>query len=65
MGNIDIRVLESGNRDRIAVECTRKLNGMRALRAPYVFMSDHSISPNVAYGDYIFALNTYRENCAY
>jgi hypothetical protein len=30
-----------------------------------VFMSDHSISPSVDVADYEYALQLYRDNCAY
>lgn len=65
MGNIDIRALESGNRDRIKEECLGKLNGMKALRAPYVYMSDHSIPPSVTVSDYEYMLQLFWENCRY
>ncbi len=65
MGNIDIRALESGDRVRIREECLGKLNGMKALRAPYVFMSDHSIPPSVTVADYAYMLDLFWENCRY
>ena len=65
MGNIDVRALESGNRDRIREECLGKLNGMKALRAPYVYMSDHSIPPSVKLADYEYMLELFHENCRY
>jgi uroporphyrinogen decarboxylase len=65
MGNIDIRALESGDRDRIKEECLGKLNGMKALRAPYIYMSDHSIPPSVTVEDYEYMLDLYHKNCAY
>jgi uroporphyrinogen decarboxylase len=65
MGNIDVRVLESGDRAAIEQEVLGKFNGMKELRAPYVFMSDHSISPSVDVADYEYALQLYRDNCAY
>ncbi len=65
MGNIDIRVLESGDRARIKEECLGKLNGMKALRAPYVYMSDHSIPPSVRVSDYEYMLELFREHCRY
>ena len=65
MGNIDVRALESGDRAAIQQEVLGKLNAMRKLRAPYVFMSDHSISTSVDLADYEFALSLYRDNCAY
>jgi uroporphyrinogen decarboxylase len=65
MGNIDIRALESGNRERILEECLGKLNGMKALRAPYVYMSDHSIPPTVKLSDYEYMLDIFHKNCRY
>ena len=65
MGNLDVRAFESGDRGRIREECLTKLNGMKALRAPYIFMSDHSISTGVKLADYEYALELYRANCRY
>ena len=65
MGNIDIRALESGDRATIEAECLGKLNGMKALRAPYIYMSDHSIPPSVAVADYEYMLELYHANCHY
>jgi uroporphyrinogen decarboxylase len=65
MGNIDIRALESGNRETIKAECLGKLNGMKALRAPYIYMSDHSLPPTVSVSDYEYMLELYHENCRY
>jgi hypothetical protein len=38
---------------------------MKALGARFVFASDHSISTNVAYADFAYALDVYREHMAY
>lgn len=65
MGNINIRELESGDRDRIKAECLGKLNGMKKLRAPYVYMSDHSIPPSVSVADYEYMLELFWANCKY
>jgi len=65
MGNIDVRALESGDRKRIEDECLGKINGMKALRAPYIFMSDHSISTGVKLADYEYALELFWKNCRY
>ena len=65
MGNIDVRVLETGDRKRIEEECLGKINGMKALRAPYVFMSDHSISMGVKLADYEYMLDLFWKNCRY
>jgi len=65
MGNIDIRALESGDRERIKEECLVKLNGMKALRAPYIYMSDHSIPPSVTVSDYEYMVELFWKNCRY
>lgn len=65
MGNIDIRVLETGDRGLIEKECVRKLEGMKALRSPYIFMSDHSIPPSVSYESYQFMQELFWEHCRY
>ena len=65
MGNLDIRAFETGDRAKIKDECLTKLNGMKELRAPYIFMSDHSIPPSVKLTDYEYALNLYRDHCRY
>ena len=65
MGNIDIRTLESGDRNLIRDEVLGKIHGMKALRAPYIFMSDHSIPPSVKLADYEFMLELFWEHCRY
>jgi len=65
MGNIDIRALETGDRNKIEEECLTKLNGMKALRAPYVYMSDHSIPPSVTVADYEYMQELFWDNCRY
>lgn len=65
MGNLNIMDFESGDRERIKNEVLYKLKGMKELRAPYVFMSDHSIPPSVKLDDYKYILDLYKENCFY
>lgn len=65
MGNLDIRALESGDRDKIKEECLGKLNGMKELRAPYVYMSDHSIPPTVSVESFTYMQELYHDNCNY
>lgn len=65
MGNLDVRALESGDRDAIRQECLGKLNGMKALRAPYVYMSDHSISTGVSLKSYEYMQELFWQNCKY
>lgn len=61
MGNIDVTVLNTGNRDAIAREVRTKVGGMVARGAGYCFHSDHSIPPDVGYEDYRFAVEVARE----
>ncbi len=65
IGGLDARVLESGDRDLIRREVVRLIEGMKARGARYVFASDHSLSPNVRYDDYRYALDVYREHKEY
>ncbi len=65
VGGLDARVLESGDRDLIRREVTRVVKGMKERGARYVFASDHSLSTNVDYPDYLFALEVYREHMLY
>jgi len=65
MGNINIQELESGDRTRIKNECLGKLNKMKELRAPYIYMSDHSIPPSVKLSDYEYMLQIFWDNCKY
>ena len=64
-GGLDARVLESGDRPLIKREVARLIDGMKGAGARYVFGSDHSLSTNVAYDDYRYALDVYREHMAY
>jgi uroporphyrinogen decarboxylase len=65
IGGLDVRVLESGDRDLIRREVASLIDGMKARRARYVFGSDHSITPLVRYQDYCYALEVYREHMSY
>ena len=62
IGGLDARVLESGDRERIRSEVIRLVEGMKNIGARYVFGSDHSISTNVRYADFQYALEVYREH---
>ena len=61
-GGLDARILESGDRELIRKRVADLTDGMKALGARYVFGSDHSISTNVCYRDFLFALEVYREH---
>jgi hypothetical protein len=58
-------VLESGDRDLIRREVAALIEGMKARGARYIFSSDHSLSTNVRYADYLYAVEVYREHMAY
>jgi hypothetical protein len=59
VGNIDVRVLESGDPEKIKQEVRRKLQAARG--GGYIFQSDHSVSSNVATESYELAIQTFRE----
>ena len=61
MGNINVMVLETGDKDLIRKEVEGKLIPLREQRVPYVFHSDHSLSPQVTYDAYRYALDIYHE----
>lgn len=65
VGGLDARVLESGDRTRIRREVVGLIDGMKERGARFVFGSDHSLSTNVRYDDFRFALDVYREHMAY
>ncbi|MHC4713344.1 MAG: uroporphyrinogen decarboxylase family protein [Planctomycetota bacterium] len=65
VGGLDVRVLESGDRELIRREVGDLVDGMKKRGARYVFSSDHSISTNVAYADYKYALEVYRDHMMY
>ncbi len=65
VGGLDAQILESGDRDLIRRGVTELVEGMKSRGASYVFGSDHSISTNVHYEDFCFALDVYREHMNY
>ncbi|MHB9131360.1 MAG: uroporphyrinogen decarboxylase family protein [Armatimonadota bacterium] len=65
MGNLDVRILESGDRSAIEAEIAGKMEALKALGAAYFFHSDHSVSPNVSFASYQYAIEVYREHCLY
>jgi hypothetical protein len=58
-GNIDVRVLESGDPEKIRRETRYKLQAARG--GGWVFQSDHSISSSVTPESYELAIRTLRE----
>jgi uroporphyrinogen decarboxylase len=65
IGGLDARMLESGDKDLIKRETIRLVRGMKEIGARYFFGSDHSISPNVDFEDFSYAIEVYRENMFY
>lgn len=65
IGGLDVRFLETNDRDVIEREVLRLVEGMKARGARYIFHSDHSITPLVNYDSYCFALEVYRKHMAY
>ena len=65
MGNIDIRALETNDRQAVADEILPKLAAVRDNRIPYIFHTDHSVSPLVNVTTYEYALELFRDNCTY
>lgn len=65
IGGLDARVFESGDHDLIRKETVSLMEGMKSLGARYVFGSDHSLSTNVDYEDFNYALEVYREHMMY
>lgn len=59
VGNIDVRVLESGNPQKIREEICYKLQAAQG--GGFVFQSDHSITSNVTPESYELAIQTLRE----
>jgi len=64
-GGFDVRILESGDRERIRQEITSLLEAVNKMGVGYLFGSDHSISTNVSYDTYRYALDVYREHMIY
>jgi uroporphyrinogen decarboxylase len=65
IGGLDARILESGDRDLIRREVGGLIDGMKQRGARFVYASDHSVSTNVDYDDFRFALDVYREHMIY
>jgi len=65
MGNIDIRVVESGDPAAMENEIGAKMEALKARGARYVFHSDHSISSRVRLDTYRQTLDIFRKHCWY
>lgn len=64
VGGLDARILESRDRAVIRRGVTAFLEGMKARDARFVYSSDHSLSTNIDYADYLYSLEVYREHRA-
>ncbi|MEI7836400.1 MAG: uroporphyrinogen decarboxylase family protein [Planctomycetota bacterium] len=64
-GGLDARILESGDRAAIRRGVIDFIEGLKKRGACVVFASDHSLSTNVHYDDYRYALEVYHEHKAY
>lgn len=65
MGNMDVTVLNTNDRDKVRAEVVGKLWALKDLGAAYVFHSDHSIPPDVRYETYCYALELLAEEGKY
>ena len=64
-GGMDIRIMETNDKDIIKKDIVRLCTEMKSMNAMWIFGSDHSISPRVNYDTYRFILDTVRENMYY
>lgn len=65
VGGLDARILESGDRAAIRQGVVDFITGMKARGARFVYGSDHSVSPNISYSDFLYSLDVYREHMMY
>ncbi len=63
-GNINVDVLATGDRDAIRHEVLSKLEAAMP-GGGYIYHSDHSVPPTVAFDDYAFAIDLIREHGLY
>lgn len=65
MGGLDVRILETNDKDLIHKNVVKLIEGMKSRGARYIFGSDHTVTPNVDYDSYRFALDVYRQHMMY
>lgn len=65
IGGLDIRILETNDRELIRQGVSDLVKGMKAHDARFIFHSDHSITTAVTYDSYRLALDVYQECMAY
>jgi uroporphyrinogen-III decarboxylase len=61
IGGFDARILERGDRPAIRAAVKTFMIGMKERGARFIFGSDHSLTPQIAYRDFQYALEVYRE----
>ena len=62
VGGCDARVFETNDKHIIRREVSAYIEGMKARGARLIFASDHSLSTNIHYQSYLYALGVYREH---
>ncbi len=65
VGGLDVRILESNDKDLIRREVADYIEGMKARGAALLFASDHSLPPTIHLDSYLYALDVYREHMWY
>lgn len=61
VGGMDARILECGDRARIRKGVTDFIQGMRQRGARLIYGSDHSLSTNISYPDFLYSVEVFRE----
>ncbi len=62
VGGMDARVLECGDRQQMRDGIVQFMDDLRARGARFVYGSDHSLSTNIDYDDFLYSLEVYREH---
>jgi uroporphyrinogen decarboxylase len=65
VGGLDARILESNDRALISHGVIDFITGLKQRGARFIYGSDHSLSTNIDYQDFLYALEVYREYMTY
>jgi uroporphyrinogen decarboxylase len=65
VGGFDARIFETNDKELIRKEMKAYVEGMKSRGARLVFASDHSLSTNIRYDTYQYAVQVYREYMLY
>ena len=65
MGNINVQVLNTNDKEKVRAEVERKMGGMIERRMPYILHSDHSLPPDVRMATYSFLVELHAEQGSY